>query len=213
MHGNYRRRGLLLGAATLLLGSVGCESMSKTAQGGLVGGGVGAGLGAAVGSASGNAGKGALIGGLAGTVMGGLVGNDMDQQDKKTKDIQLANAQAAAARPTLSVADVQRMAAGGSSDDIIINQIRTTGSTYNLTVDDIQFLTSNGVSSRVITEMQNSRSRPVAVAPPPQVVRERVYVREQPEVVYVRPAPVYYVPPPPPPPPAVGFGVSYTRVR
>lgn len=184
---------------TLIAATTGCESMSNTAKGGLVGGGLGAGAGALIGSASGHAGKGALIGGLAGTVVGGLVGNEKDQEEKKQEQVKLAAAQQAAARPPLSIEDVKQLAAGGTADDIIVNQIRTTGSTYNLSAGDIQYLTQNGVSNRVISEMQNARVRQ------PQVIRETTYVRTQPEVIYVRPAP-YYVPPPPPPGFSVGIG-------
>jgi surface antigen len=212
MAGNIRRLFKGLAAGVLLMaGTTGCETMSNTAKGGLIGGGVGTGVGAAIGSASGKTGQGALIGGLAGAALGGLVGNDVDSQEKKAEKAKLEAAQYSAARPPLSIDDVRQLAAGGTSDDIIVNQIRTTGSTYNLGAGDIQYLTQNGVSNRVITEMQNSRNRP---APPPRIIRETTVIRQQPEVIYVPqapPPPVMVIPGPPQP--SFGVGVNYTRVR
>jgi uncharacterized protein YcfJ len=158
----------------------GCESMSNTAGGGLLGGAAGAGIGAAAGG-----GKGALAGGLIGMLFGGLIGNDIDQKEKRQKEAELAAAQARPVAPPLGITDIMQMTRSGMSEAIIINQIRATNSTYQLSTEDIHMLQTNGVSQNVIIEMQNH----------PPVVR----VVQQP--VYVRPAPtVYYVQPAPPPP-------------
>jgi hypothetical protein len=193
-----------------LVFSSGCEHMSNTAKGGLVGGGVGAGAGALIGSASGNAGKGAVIGGLGGTLLGGLVGNDVDQQEKRQRErdyaISQAQLQEAQSRPTqapLGLTDIQQLAASGTSDQIIINQIRTTGSTYQLSATDIQWLKTNGVSDTVILEMQNAKPR--VVGP----VQRTTIIREEPTVIYHRRPPVYVYPYPPPP--TYGVGVIYRR--
>jgi hypothetical protein len=187
--------GVLLAA----LLSSGCESMSNTAKGGLIGGGLGAGLGAAAGG-----GKGALIGGLIGTGVGGLVGNDMDQQEKRDKDTRLAIAEANATLPPpasaarLGMADVIQMSRDNMSDAMIINQIRATNSTFLLSVEDLRMLQANAVSPRVIEVMQ--MRRPVT----------RV-IREQPQIIYQeRPEPVFVYPSPPPPRGYVGLGV-YAR--
>jgi len=190
-------------AGALLSG--GCESMSGTAKGGLIGGGAGAGLGALAGSASGNAGKGALIGGLAGTVIGGIVGNDVDSEEKKRTERRLAVAESRPAMiqsnsARLGVFDVIQLSKEGMNEDVIINQIRSTGSTFQLSTEDVRALSANNVSPRVIVEMQNRQ--PVA----------RV-VHQQPQVIYHhRPQPVYVVDPYGPPPPVIGAGF-YTRVR
>jgi surface antigen len=191
--------GLLAGA----LLSAGCESMSNTAKGGLIGGGAGAGLGALAGG-----GKGALIGGLAGTVLGGVVGNDVDNEEKKQNETRLAvaetraavaEARAPGAQTPLGLTDVIQLTRDGVHEDVIVNQIRGSGSTFQLSNEDVRFLTSNNVSPRVIVEMQHRR--PVA----------RV-VREQPQVIYRSP-------PPPPvvvyesyPAPVMGVGY-YQRWR
>ncbi|QVL30877.1 hypothetical protein KIH39_18755 [Telmatocola sphagniphila] len=191
--------------AVVAMGSTGCSSLSNTGNGALIGGGAGAGLGAAIGSASGHTGAGALIGGITGAAAGGLIGNDMDQKEKKTEQAKLAQAQAAAnAKPPLTVEDVRQLVASGTPDDVIINQIRTTGSTYKLTAADIQYLTQNGVSNRVIMEMQNAKQVTV-VTQQPVIVRQA----PPPDVVYVQ-QPVY-VAPPPPPPPAASFRFTYIR--
>lgn len=177
----------ITGVVLAALMNGGCEHMSNTAKGGLIGGGVGAGLGAAAGG-----GKGALIGGLIGTGVGGLVGNDMDQQEKRHTENRLAVAEANAAANTLpppasvsplGMADVIQMSREGMSDSMIINQIRSTGSTFQLSVEDLRMLQANTVSPRVIEEMQMRR-------PATRVIREpHVIYHESPAPVYVYPSP------------------------
>jgi len=84
----------------------------------------------------------------------------------------------------------------GTSDDIIINQIRTSGTVYNLRGDEIVYLQQNGVHDCIIKAMQATAMLPPAG--PPNVV----YVHEP-------PARVIYMEPPPPPPPAVGVGFVF----
>ena len=73
----------------------------------------------------------------------------------------------------------------GHDEQVIINQIRNTGSTFQLTPSDLDFLKTNSVPARVIVEMQSAR--PAAAGRP-------VVIREQPTVIYRDPAPVYIVP-------------------
>ena len=180
--------------------SNGCESMSNTAKGGLIGGGIGTGLGAIAGG-----GKGALIGGLAGTVIGGVAGNSVDQDERREKDHRLAvaeaRADAAAAPPPaapLGMSDVMQMSREGMADNVIINQIRSTNSSFLLSVEDLRLLQANNVSPRVIAEMQLRR-------PATRVV--------QPRYVYPQPAPVYIYDPHPyyRPRPYTSVGI-YTRI-
>jgi hypothetical protein len=178
--------------------------MSNTAQGAGVGGLLGAGLGTAVGAATHNPLAGAAIGGLTGAAVGGAIGNEKDMQERAQRDRDLAVAQSQAAqaqaRPSpLGITDVQRLAASRVDDNVIINQIRTTGSTFNLSAADIEWLKTNGVSDAVIFEMQNARPRPVAVI-------------RQPAVVYTDPPPYYYYRPYYYGPP-VGFSYGYVRFR
>jgi uncharacterized protein YcfJ len=190
-------------AATLavLPFGAGCSTMSHTAEGAGVGGAIGAGTGALIGKATnGKAGQGALVGGLIGAGVGGLIGNEKDQQEKREAQarVQQAEAQAQAAATQMGIADVIQWAKDGRSDDVIINQIRTTGSTYQLSGEDVRLLSANGVSDRVIMEMQNRR--------PDLYPRRRL--------VPVQPVPVIYGPPPPvivapPPPPGFAVGVHF----
>jgi hypothetical protein len=65
----------------------------------------------------------------------------------------------------LGVTDVANMVAQGLSDQIIINQIRTTRTVFHLSTSDISYLKQSGVSDPVIVEMQNTelRVQPVVV--------------------------------------------------
>jgi hypothetical protein len=135
-------------------------------------------------------------------VAGGLIGHGMDQDQKKA-EANAAAAQAAASARALSLPDIVQLSATGTSDTIIINQIRSSRAVYNLTGQDIVYLKNNGVREPVIYELQATAGRPV----------RQVYA-PQPVAVIEQPAPVVYVqqPPPPPPPPAsVGFGMTIRR--
>ena len=202
-----RRWVICAGLLAVSASGVGCSHMSNTAQGAGAGGLIGAGAGGLIGAATGRPLQGAAVGGLLGAGVGGLVGNDIDMQEKRQNQRDLAVAQARAtqaeARPAaLGLTDIQRLAAQGLSDDVIVNQIRTTGSTFVVSAADIEWLKTNGVSDRVILEMQNAR--PHVAAPPPR------YVRPGPTVIYAEPVPIYYVRPAPPPP---SFHFGYVRVR
>jgi len=191
---------LILSAAPFVTG---CASMSNTAKGAGVGGAIGAGTGALIGkAANGKAGQGALVGGLIGAGVGGLIGNEKDMQEKRAAEEQIRHAEAQAlANSQLTITDVINMAKEGRSDSLIINQMRTTGATYQLTAEDVTMLSSNGVSEPVIMEMQNRRP---GSCPPPR--RRAVIVAPPPPPVVVAPAPVYVMPGPPPPP-VFGVGV------
>jgi len=95
------------------------------------------------------------------------------------------------------------MVQNGHDEQVIINQIRSTSSTFQLSPGDLDFLKTNNVPTRVIVEMQNAKASPVVVQPSRPVV-----VREQPTVIYREPPPVviYQRRPPPPPP---GFVIGY----
>ena len=193
-----------------MLVSAGCSTMSNTGKGALAGGALGTGAGALVGMATGNPKTGAVVGGLLGTGVGAAIGSDADYKEKERADqrdiaqAQAAEANAPISRGPLSVEDVIAMSkvnpATNSrvSDDILIQYIRSTNSQYNLSPGDLQFLTANGVSDRVIQEMMATRNRPVTrVVPSPRTV----YVQQpQPVVVYEQPyyPPYYYRHAPPP---------------
>jgi Glycine zipper len=175
---NATKLGLLAILPGLML--TGCSSMSNTDAGVLGGGAIGAATGAIVGKALGNTGAGALIGAGAGAVTGGLIGHAEDKKEEKAE----ARAIAAANAKALGITDVAQMTQAGVSEGVIISQIRTSPTIFNLSATDIVWLKQQGVSDHVITEMQITASR----------YPQRIY------------RPVYVVDPPPV---AVGVGFGY----
>lgn len=195
-----RRVGLLTLMATVIAAGSGCATTNNTERGAFAGGVVGTAAGAGIGALTGRPLLGAAAGAATGTAAGALIGNETDKQERREKDaaqaIQLAEAQAAQQR--IGIADVIGLSQAGQSDTIIINQIRRTRSTFQLTVTDLDMLKKSGVSDRVIAEMQAS---PPAAAPGRVVVREQpgtVIYESGPPAVYVRPSPVVVVGPPRP---------------
>src|SRR5262249_3027872 len=150
--------------------------------------------GALIGNATGHTGAGAAIGAGAGALTGGLIGNGIEQSEKR-QEARLAAAQA----QTLGVTDVVQMAQSHVSDEVIISQIRSTGSVFRLSSNDTIWLKQQGVSDVVIQEMLATANRPA----------RQVYA---PAPVYVS-RPVYVVEPAPPPPVSFGFGYSYHHWR
>ncbi len=171
----------------------GCAAMSNTERGVGTGGLIGAGTGALIGKATGHTGAGALIGAGVGALSGGLIGNAVDESERRT-EARIAAATAPAPRGPLVVTEVVQMAQAHISDSVIISQMRSTGSVFQLSANDTIWLKQQGVSDVVIQEMLASASR----AP------RRVYTATP---VYAQPVYVYE----PPPPVAVGVGFGYTH--
>jgi outer membrane protein OmpA-like peptidoglycan-associated protein len=65
---------------TMLVGLLGCASMSRKEKGAVIGAGAGAAAGAAIGKASGNTAVGAILGAVIGGAAGAYIGNYMDKQ-------------------------------------------------------------------------------------------------------------------------------------
>jgi hypothetical protein len=173
----------LMGCALVPVAFTGCQNMSNTDKGALAGGAIGAGTGALLAGRR-NSLPGALIGGAVGAITGSAVGSSVDNSQRKAAQAAAA-AEVVRRAPTLQ--DIVALTASGSSDAVIIDQIRSTGAVYPLTTADIRYLQDNGVREPVIRELQATSFR-------------------TPRVVYTAvPQPVYVAPPPPPPP--VGFGV------
>ncbi|MFL5329598.1 MAG: glycine zipper domain-containing protein [Gemmataceae bacterium] len=185
-----KRVGLLF---TILAGSVGCSTLTPTENGVLGGGAVGGVTGAVVGHALGNTAAGAVIGTGVGAVAGGLTGNAIEQSENRQAVAVAAQQQAAR---QLGMTEVVQLSQARTSDAVIISQIRATGSVYQLSPTDIQWLKDNGVSDPVVIEMQLTASR-----------RPVVYGRA-PRPVYVVEEPYYYGPPA-----VVGVGFGYRPYR
>src|SRR4051794_34047102 len=154
-------------AAAMGMGSVGCESKAQT--GALVGAGGGALLGGAIGSLShSRAGAGAAIGAGVGAIGGYVVGKEMDKKEQKNRDAAAAQAarsndSRASDTPRTTVGsdavtrdDVLRWSKDGVKDDVIIDRIERSGSTFRLTATDESSLRDANVSEEVIRSMKRT---------------------------------------------------------
>jgi hypothetical protein len=74
---------------------------------------------------------------------------------------------AAAQRQPVTVADVESLAKAGMSDDVIISQIKNSGTFYHLAAADIIALHAAGVSNTVIQYMITTTPPPTASAQVP----------------------------------------------
>lgn len=209
--GRTVRGGVLAGLVALAAASGGCSTMDNTTKGVGLGAVGGAGLGTLIGAATGNPKTGAVVGGLVGAAGGGAIGNAIDRDDQHKREerqtaVAVAQAQAAeaqAAQQRMGLSDVVRMAQAGHDEQVIINQIKNSGSTFQLSAADLDFLKVNNVPPRVIVEMQNARAAPAAV----YTRRPRTVVVQEPQtVIYREPPPVILYGPPPPPPPVIYAG-------
>jgi hypothetical protein len=176
-------------ALTAITAANGCSNMNNTQTDALAGGGIGAVLGALVDRR--HPGTGAAIGGISGAAIGAAVGHSEDKAEQRA-----ANVAAAQRARALSYEEIVTMAKSGTTDSVIINQIRTSGTRYDLTGEIIIWLQQNNVSEAVIREMQDTARRQ------PVIVRGEPYYRD----------PYYYGPVFVAPAPVVGIGV-YGRIR
>jgi outer membrane protein OmpA-like peptidoglycan-associated protein len=77
----------LIIAASLGVLIFGCNSLSKSQKGAMIGAGAGGAVGAGVGKAAGNTALGAIIGAAVGGVTGGIIGKHMDKQAEEIEQI------------------------------------------------------------------------------------------------------------------------------
>ncbi len=115
-----------------------------------------------------------------GALTGGLIGNSEDKQEARDARIAAVNAR------NMGMTDVAQMSKSGIAEGVIIEQIRTSGVVYNLSSTDLIWLKEQGVSDRIVYEMQQTATRY------PRYYRQPVYVVD-------------------PPPVAVGVGFGYGR--
>lgn len=180
---------LLAALALLIVTGSGCAPLNHTEAGAAGGGIIGGALGTVVGAATGHPLAGAAIGAGSGALLGGAVGHAEDRREQR-------QVQAAAdwqARHQVTVPEVIQMTHQHVGDNLIIQQIDSTYSNFDIRPEDITMLKQQGVSDRVILAMQQRR------VPPPGAYR----VRPASGVVVYEPLP------PPPPPVAVGVGVGF----
>lgn len=78
---------LIVGMAICLFYLLGCNSLSKSQKGVLIGAGAGGAVGAGIGKAAGNTALGAILGATVGGVTGGIIGKRMDKQAQEIEQI------------------------------------------------------------------------------------------------------------------------------
>lgn len=157
---------------TILLGAIsfsqiGCaNSPNRAVEGSVIGGLLGAGAGAIIGNQGHDRDegrtRGALIGGAIGAIGGALAGSQMQKQpaagsqQAESGSIQTAqSANQVQLNPNqLSLPQIADLAKQNVHEDVIIDRIRLTNSKYQLTQSDVDYLQQNGVSQKVIMEMQ-----------------------------------------------------------
>lgn len=140
-------------AISLILATlISTSCASNTGTGVLAGGVIGAGIGGIAGG-----GGGALVGGAAGIITGGLIGAGLDAQDRKTmeKSSPRTMDRMDHSEP-LTINDVIKLSQNNIAEDTIIEYLRNTQSSYNLSKTQIRRLQNAGVSPKVIDYMINT---------------------------------------------------------
>jgi uncharacterized membrane protein len=131
--------------------AVGCESTGENTKRGAIGGAlVGSIVGGAIGYQTGHPLAGAAIGAGAGALTGAVIGDKIDTRNARNKEQIMTSGE------KLGISDVIVLAKSGLSDDAIIDKIAKTGSVYNLSVEEIEALRKEGVSTRVINFMMST---------------------------------------------------------
>ena len=161
---------LLLTLASSAVFLSGCEnpdgSVNNTGSGALIGGAIGAITGAAIGGSH-HGGQDALIGGAIGAVAGGLFGNSADQEQRERLRAQSPRTYSRVEQgQPLGLADVKALSRAGISEDVIISQIKNSGTVFRLTAPEIIELRDAGVTDKVINYLINTPSTAPLSAPP-----------------------------------------------
>lgn len=153
---------------TLCLGfslmSLGCQgSKTRAGEGALLGGLLGAAAGGIIGHQSHHGGEGAAIGAAAGAVTGAVVGSQIEKEPQQPATTQAPAAvqtqepvaSIAVANPNqMSIQQIIELTGQGIDENVIIDKILLSNSSFNLSSDDITYLEQHGVSQNVIDAMQ-----------------------------------------------------------
>lgn len=172
----------------------GCETPygtpDRAGTGALTGGAIGVASGLLIGGRH-HAAEGAIIGGAVGAVTGGLIGHSMDveHQNRLLQQAPQTYTRVDQGQP-MSVADIKALARAGVGDDVIISQIRSTRSSFQLGANDIIDLKQSGVSEKVLEFMINSPGTAtgtavMAASAPPAPPTETIVIAPGPEYVWV----------------------------
>lgn len=134
--------------------AVGCESTGENTKRGAVGGAlVGSIVGGAIGYQTGHPLAGAAIGAGAGALTGAVIGDKIDTRNARNKEQIMTSGE------KLGISDVIVLSKSGLNDDAIVDKIAKTGSVYNLSVEEIEALRKEGVSTRVINFMMSTTKK------------------------------------------------------
>ena len=150
-----KKAGIMMLSLALALSvfALGCDTMGQNTKTGALGGALaGSVLGGVIGHQGGHGVGGALVGGSVGALAGGVIGNSIDQ--KKQVETQTVSV---ASREKMGISDVITLSKAGLTDDAIIGKIVDSGSVYNLSVEEIELLRKEGVSSRVVNYMMGTK--------------------------------------------------------
>ena len=171
----------LLGLTLAVVTSTGCQSPYHSDQGALFGGLLGAGTGAIIGGATGHPGAGAAIGAGVGALSGAAIGHGQDEIEARNRAMIAQQLGRQVPAGAVTVNDVIAMSKSGVNEELIANHVRANCMTAPLQSADLIRLQQEGVTPRVIAQMQASPPRPVQPvvvqqpAPPPVIVEEYPY--------------------------------------
>ena len=144
-------------AAAIGVAIVGCETTGENTKRGAIGGAlIGSIAGGVIGHQSGHGVEGALIGAGVGGLGGAVIGDSIDSKEQKA---QAQEQQVLSSTEKVGISDVITSSKAGLSDDAIIGKIAQSGSVYNLTVEEIELLRKEGVSSNVINYMLSTAKK------------------------------------------------------
>lgn len=148
-------RVIIIGA--LSMGLCGCQSAkTRVGEGAVLGALIGAGAGSIIGHQSGETGAGAAVGAATGILAGSLIGSQIEKKPAAVQPAQPA-AQQSFNPQQMSLQQIAELARAGVHEDVIIDRMRLTNSTFSLAQSDVDYLQQQGVSAKVIAYMQAPR--------------------------------------------------------
>lgn len=157
---------------------VGCQSPYYADRGAVTGGLAGAGIGALIGNAVGETAGGAAIGAGVGALTGGAIGGALDEIEARNRAEIAAQLGRPVAGGQATVGEVVAMTQAGVDPRLIVNYVNQSGMAQPLSVQDVIYLTQQGVAPEVIEAMQTPRvaqAPPTVMSPQPPVIVEEFH--------------------------------------
>ncbi len=155
---------ILIICGFVLFLTAGCQNtQSRAGEGAILGGILGGAAGGIIGHQSHHGGEGAAIGVAAGAITGAIVGSQVPKQQQAAPAIaapapvsQATQTMQSANPNQMSIQQIVDLTKQGVNEDVIVDKIRLTDSRFSLAADDIDALTQQGVSQKVIGAMQGN---------------------------------------------------------